>query len=54
MWDTAEDHRHTHLAHDLPCRRCGHGVHTYLACSDMCDCAPCVLPGATDRLLVAV
>ena len=57
MWDTAQDLSPTevrHLMHDLPCHRCGHGVHTYLACSDTCDCTPCVLPGAVDRLLLTV
>lgn len=44
MWDTVQtDDRH--LSHDLPCPRCGHAVHTYLACSDTCDCVRTVLPG---------
>ena len=34
-----------HLSHDLPCQRCGHGVHTFLPCGDRCDCPPVVLPG---------
>lgn len=49
MWDTVQDHQvvaHTRLTHDLPCARCGHAVHTYLACSDTCACPPCVMPGA--------
>jgi hypothetical protein len=33
------------LAHDLPCSRCGHALHTYLACGDACDCPPAELPG---------
>jgi hypothetical protein len=36
-----------HISHDLPCSRCGHATHTYLACSDTCDCAPQPAPGAT-------
>ncbi len=37
---------HTNLTHDMPCRRCGHARHTYLACSDECGCVP------TDQALV--
>lgn len=37
MWDTV-DNKHTHLSHDVPCPRCGHAGHTYLPCSDSCDC----------------
>ena len=44
MWDTVQTSSQ-HLSHDLPCPRCGHAVHTYLACSDACSCAPTVLPG---------
>ena len=51
MWDT-QDQASSHLTHDLPCARCGHAVHTYLACSDTCGCEPCVMPGATARVLV--
>lgn len=39
MWDTV-DVSSTHLSHDMPCARCGHATHSYLACSDHCDCAP--------------
>lgn len=46
MWTTTPSTQHQHLSHDLPCPACGHAVHTYLACSDSCDCAPTVLPGA--------
>ena len=47
MWDTLQDERlSSHLTHDLPCGRCGHAVHTFLACSDTCACEPCVMPGA--------
>jgi hypothetical protein len=35
-----------HLSHDLPCPRCGHAVHTFLACSDSCSCEPSVMPGS--------
>ncbi len=42
MWDTAQTNQ-LHLSHDLPCPRCGHAVHTYLACSDTCECAPTVM-----------
>jgi len=45
MWDTVQTNEH-HLSHDLPCPRCGHAVHTFLACGDDCACAPVVLPGS--------
>lgn len=45
MWDTLTIEQPL-LTHDLPCLRCGHAVHTYLACSDSCSCEPCVMPGA--------
>ena len=44
MWDTVQTND-THLSHDLPCLRCGHAAHTYLACSDTCDCVPAPVPG---------
>ena len=44
MWDTVQTNE-IHLSHDLPCFRSGHAAHTYLACSDTCDCVP-VLAGA--------
>lgn len=53
MWDTLQDQVHSHLTHDLPCARCGHAVHTFLACSDSCPCTPCVMPGATERALLS-
>lgn len=37
MWDTVETSS-KHLSHDLPCSACGHGVHSYLPCSDTCHC----------------
>jgi len=36
-----------HLSHDLPCPRCGHPAHVYLACGDGCDCEPTLMPGST-------
>jgi hypothetical protein len=36
MWDTVVECS-THLSHDLPCPRCGHGGHHYLPC-DTCSC----------------
>ena len=39
MWDTVETNT-IHLSHDRPCQHCGHAAHTYLACSDTCDCQP--------------
>jgi hypothetical protein len=48
MWDTVQTNR-LHLSHDIPCPRCGHAVHTYLACSDTCACVLTVLPGNTDH-----
>lgn len=45
MWDTTEDTT-THMSHDLPCSRCGHAAHTFLSCSDTCDCIPAPMPGS--------
>jgi hypothetical protein len=45
MWDTVQPNE-THLSHGLPCPRCGHELHTFLACGDDCACEPVVLPGA--------
>ena len=47
MWDTV-DTSGSRLSHDLPCADCGHAPHTYLACSDTCDCVPAtaVVPAA--------
>ena len=44
MWDTVETTT-THLSHDMPCPRCGHATHTYLACSETCTCVPALPPG---------
>jgi hypothetical protein len=48
MWDTVETSP-AHLSHDLPCPRCGHGIHTFLSCGDGCECRPVVLPGSRTR-----
>lgn len=47
MWDTVDSTPPLteHLTHDLPCSRCGHAAHSYLACSDTCGCIPAALPG---------
>jgi hypothetical protein len=45
MWDTVQTND-THLSHDLPCPRCGHALHTFLACGDECPCEPVVMPGS--------
>jgi hypothetical protein len=45
MWDTVETTTMV-LSHDLPCPRCGHGMHTFLACGDGCECGPVVMPGS--------
>ena len=37
MWDTVVTST-SHLSHDRPCVGCGHGQHSYLSCSDACDC----------------
>ncbi len=53
MWDTADtSSSREHLSHDLPCSRCGHAVHTFLACSDTCDCEPRLMPGTFAALTV--
>jgi hypothetical protein len=51
MWDTVQTSS-LHLSHDLPCPRCGHAAHTYLACSDTCDCARTVMPGTDQPALL--
>jgi len=49
MWDTvvhspgAHDGAE-HLSHDLPCLRCGHAFHVYLACDEGCSCPPVAVP----------
>ena len=44
MWDTVQTND-VHLSHDMPCTRCGHAAHTYLACGDDCDCRSSAVPG---------
>lgn len=44
MWEIVQAPS-LHLSHDLPCLRCGHPAHTYLACSDDCGCRPALMPG---------
>jgi len=51
MWDTAVEIG-SHLSHDAPCVRCGHAMHTFLPCSDFCDCAPPAGLVVTDRLVL--
>ena len=51
MWDTVSDlAQASHLSHVLPCTGCGHAAHSYLPCSDSCDCAHGRVHG---RVLVA-
>lgn len=45
MWDTAPA-SDLHLSHYLPCLRCGHAAHRYLACDVSCECEPAAMPGA--------
>ena len=52
MWDTVQTNQR-HLSHDLPCPACGHAVHTYLPCSDTCECAPTVMPGIRETFELA-
>lgn len=44
MWDVVEPMTAAPLCHDRPCQSCGHAVHTYLPCSDSCDCRPAFRP----------
>ncbi len=44
MWDTVQTNE-MHLSHDMPCARCRHAVHTFLACGPGCACEPVVMPG---------
>ncbi len=55
MWDTTEETT-MQLSHDLPCSRCGHAAHTFLSCSDSCDCVPGPMPGqrSPERALAGV
>lgn len=44
MWDTAPADVSC-LSHDLPCLRCGHPAHQFLACDEACECRPAAMPG---------
>jgi hypothetical protein len=51
MWDTVQDlwgqgaaGADQHLSHDRPCPRCGHAMHTFLACDASCGCEPVSVP----------
>jgi hypothetical protein len=46
MWDTVTERHTAHLSHEMPCTACGHAPHTFLPCSDTCDCVPPSVPGA--------
>ena len=49
MWETAcSDDTETNLTHEMPCPRCGHPPHRFLACGGDCECEPEDMPG--DRL----
>jgi hypothetical protein len=52
MYDTVQPVS-SHLSRDMPCASCGHAMHTFLACSDICDCAPARPPAAQRGFLVA-
>jgi hypothetical protein len=45
MWDTVIDKRVAHMTHERPCTACGHAQHSFLPCSDTCDCTPPSVPG---------
>ena len=45
MWDTVTDERKAHLSHEMPCTACGHAPHSFLPCSDSCECVPPSVPG---------
>jgi hypothetical protein len=46
MWDTVVEQKTRHLSHEMPCTACGHAPHSFLPCSDTCDCTPPSVPGA--------
>ena len=49
MWETTSDAENSEpLTHEMPCPRCGHPPHLFLACGDDCECEPDGMPG--DRL----
>lgn len=45
MWDLAEETSRDVLSHDPLCVECGHALHTFLPCSDRCQCQPQDAPG---------
>jgi hypothetical protein len=45
MWDTVQQSSR-HLSHEMPCTECGHAPHTFLPCSETCDCTPRPMPGS--------
>jgi hypothetical protein len=47
MWNTTQI-IDVHLSHDMQCARCGHDVHTFLACGPDCVCDPVVMPGGVE------
>jgi hypothetical protein len=47
MWDTVTERAGHHLSHEMPCTACGHAPHTFLPCSDTCDCTPPSIPGSS-------
>ncbi len=46
MWDTVTEPVGQHLSHEMPCTACGHAPHSFLPCSETCDCVPPTIPGA--------
>ncbi len=38
MWDTVAETT-SHLSHEMPCPWCRHASHSFLPCSDRCDCS---------------
>ena len=53
MWDTVDTSGSNVLSHDMPCPSCGHAMHTFLACSDTCDCEPAAVTVLKRSLAVA-
>jgi len=51
MWETPreDDGGAEPLTHEMPCPRCGHPPHLFLACGGDCDCQPDEMPG--ERLI---
>jgi hypothetical protein len=45
MWDSARDDEVAPLTHEMPCPRCGHPPHLFLACGEGCACEPDEMPG---------